>query len=190
MFNKFRRIFRFDENSLNSSSTSDTATSRSITTAGIYEDHPGLNPSSERIVELQSDIHNKLGELMGNRSAQQVLEAAEALHGESNNIPFLKSILNDLTENGVQSQAYRDALDLAGMVTANSPLEQFSIFPLIPMNIVGRSINPIGVRKELFPFSYQMNRKFGRLYRILDLPKCHGPPGDLLAVATADHNAL
>ena len=42
---------------------------------GIYEDHPGLNPSSERIVELQSDIHEKLTELMPNKSAQDACGA-------------------------------------------------------------------------------------------------------------------
>ena len=26
---------------------------------GIFEDHPGLHPSSERIIELQSDIHER-----------------------------------------------------------------------------------------------------------------------------------
>lgn len=33
----------------------------------IYEDHPGLNPSSERIVELQSDIREKGEELIKNQ---------------------------------------------------------------------------------------------------------------------------
>lgn len=37
---------------------------------GIYEDHPGLNPSSERKVELQSDIHDKLTELMPYKSSR------------------------------------------------------------------------------------------------------------------------
>nr|ULQ69359.1 ATPase subunit 6 [Flagellaria indica] len=101
---------------------------------GIFEDHPGLNPSSERIVELQSDIHEKLKQLMINRDPQDVLVAAEALHGESNNVSFLENILHDLTINGVESEAYRDALNLAGMVSS-SPLEQFSIHPLIPLNI-------------------------------------------------------
>nr|YP_010249816.1 ATP synthase subunit 6 [Osmanthus fragrans]QTT60947.1 ATP synthase subunit 6 [Osmanthus fragrans] len=101
--------------------------------AGIFEDHPGLNPSSERIVELQSDLHAKLGELMINRSTEDVLVAAEALHGESDNIPFMEFLLNDLTINGVQGEAYTDALHLAGLVP--SPLEQFAILPLIPMKI-------------------------------------------------------
>ena len=40
--------------------------------------------------------------------------------------------LEDLTQNGVNSAAYTDALNLA---VVPSPLEQFSILPLIPMNI-------------------------------------------------------
>nr|ULQ69941.1 ATP synthase F0 subunit 6 [Thurnia sphaerocephala] len=144
--NSFRRIFLFDENSLNSNSsitpsqcttTISDYSSQSGTqgsTVGIFEDHPGLNPSSERIVELQSDIHEKLKQLMINKDPQDVLVAAEALHGESNNVSFLEDILHDLTINGVESAAYKDALDLAGMVPS-SPLEQFAIHPLIPLNI-------------------------------------------------------
>nr|YP_010173068.1 ATP synthase F0 subunit 6 [Scyphiphora hydrophyllacea]QSJ48308.1 ATP synthase F0 subunit 6 [Scyphiphora hydrophyllacea] len=151
MFNNFRRIFLFDEGSLNSNSSSATSSrtpSQSTTTIsdysfpssgtspsceGIYEDHPGLNPSSERIVELQSDIREKLGELMPNKSAQDVLVASEAVHGESNNIEFLEAILDDLNTKGVGSEEFRTALDLAGIVP--SPLEQFTILPLIPMKI-------------------------------------------------------
>ena len=69
---------------------------RNYETLGIFEDHPGLNPSSERIVELQAYIRDKLGELMTNKSAQDVLVAAEALHAESNDIPFMEHILEDL----------------------------------------------------------------------------------------------
>ncbi|KAK2995391.1 hypothetical protein RJ640_029023 [Escallonia rubra] len=149
MFNKIPRIFSFDEHSLNSSARSSTTPSQSTTTIndyslqscdtqgsshGIFEDHPGLNPSSERIVELQSDIREKLGELMINKDPQDVLVAAEALHAESDNIPFLQYLLNDLNNNGVAGEAYKDALDLAKIIVP-SPLEQFEIIPLIPMNI-------------------------------------------------------
>ncbi|PKU59553.1 ATP synthase subunit a [Dendrobium catenatum] len=41
--------------------------------------------------------------------------------------------IDDLTINGVQGEAYRDALDLAGI--GPSPLEQFAILPLIPIQI-------------------------------------------------------
>ena len=150
MLNNFRRIFLFDENSLNSNSSDTSLRTPSQSTTpiddyslqssgtqgssnGIYEDHPGLNPSSERIVELQSDIHEKLTELMPNKSAQDVMVASEALHGESNHIPFLEHLLNDLNQNRIEGEAYRDALDLAGIVP--SPLEQFEIVPLIDLKI-------------------------------------------------------
>ncbi|KAG5568279.1 hypothetical protein H5410_064700, partial [Solanum commersonii] len=161
MFPRIPRIFSFDEESLNSSATSATTSLQSTTTIndsslqstttindfslqstttindssnGIFEDFPGLNPSSERIVELQSDIWAKLGELMPNKSAQEVLEAAEVLHGESNDIDFLDSLLKDLNQNGVAGEAYKDAVDLVKDLVS-SPLEQFEIIPLIPMKI-------------------------------------------------------
>jgi len=145
----FRRIFLFDEDSLNSSVTSYTNASQSTTTimdyslkssdtqgssSGIFTDHPGLNPCSERIVELQYDIRLKLGALMPKESAQKVLEASEALHGESNNIAFLEYLLEDLQQNGVGGEAYKDAVDLSKDLVS-SPLEQFEIIPLIPMKI-------------------------------------------------------
>ncbi|XP_057548657.1 ATP synthase subunit a-like [Amaranthus tricolor] len=145
---RIRRLFLFDEESLNTTSSDATTLSQSTTTiddyslqssstqgcsGGIFEDHPGLNPSSELIVELHHDIHEKLGELMVGRSPDDVLVAAEALHAESDNTAFLQYLLNDLSENGVQSEAYHDALHLAGLIP--SPLEQFSILPLIPMKI-------------------------------------------------------
>nr|GMD12986.1 cytochrome C oxidase subunit 1 [Ipomoea batatas] len=103
MFNNFRRIFNFDENSLNSSSSDNTG------------------------------IHNKLAKLMTNKSAQDVLVVAEALHGESDNIGFLEHLLDDFTKNGVGGEAYKDAMDL--VKNGGSPFDQFEIIPLIPMNI-------------------------------------------------------
>jgi F-type H+-transporting ATPase subunit a len=143
------RIFSFDEDSLNSSSSSRTpsqstatindyslqSTSTQGSSDGIFGDHPGLNPSSERIVELQSQIHEKLDELMINKGSEDVQVAAETLHAESNDIPFLESILDDLNINGVQGEAYAYALDQAGPGQGFSPLEQFAIHPWIPMNI-------------------------------------------------------
>ncbi|XVF59971.1 hypothetical protein PTKIN_Ptkin08bG0005200 [Pterospermum kingtungense] len=70
---------------------------------------------------------------MPNKSTQDVLVANKALHGESNNIPFLKYLLNDLNQNERGGEAYRDALDLAGIIP--SPLEQFEIVSLIDLKI-------------------------------------------------------
>lgn len=68
-----------------------------------------LVPSSERVVELQSDIREKLGELMPNKSSQDVLCAAEAvLHKRRKRLYSLSA------RPGVESEAYKDALNLAG----------------------------------------------------------------------------
>lgn len=130
-----RRIFLFDEASLNSSS--DTSSRTQLPDPqnaydGIFEDHPGLNPNDERVVECQCQIREILEEMTGD--SQKALIMAEALHGESDNIPFMESIATDLSTNGVGSAAYQEALNLIGQVK-ESPLEQFSILPLIPMKI-------------------------------------------------------
>lgn len=156
-----RRIFNFDEASLNSSlsaiserTASEQTASQSTTTiddysqkscdtrdsTGIFEDMPGLNPKDERIVDLQGAIREKLGELMIDSEPSDVTAAAEAVHGESANIPFLEFILNDLNTSGVLSGSYKDALHLLSQLPgpsqmAPSPLEQFAILPLIPMKI-------------------------------------------------------
>jgi F-type H+-transporting ATPase subunit a len=130
-----RRIFLFDEASLNSSS--DTSSRTQLPDPqnaydGIFEDHPGLNPNDEGVVECQCQIREILEEMTGD--SQKALIMAEALHGESDNIPFMESIATDLSTNGVGSAAYQEALNLIGQVK-ESPLEQFSILPLIPMKI-------------------------------------------------------
>nr|WOE91497.1 ATPase subunit 6 [Gastrodia elata] len=146
-------IFLFDEKSLNSNESNSFSksfgttsfTSNQYTTtmndsslkssegySGLSQDFPGLNPSSERIVELQSDIHEKLGEFLIHKSAEDLIAAAEALHSESDNIPVSDFNLN-LNSVYVYSEAYKEALDLAGIVP--SPLEQFAILPLIPIQI-------------------------------------------------------
>ena len=118
-----------------SQSNSCQASGTEASYAGIFEDHPGLNPNDERVVEYQCEIREKLEELNGDPETAQIM--AEALHGESDNIPFMESIANDLSINGVDSQAYQEALNLIGQVAESpeSPLEQFSIVPLIPMNL-------------------------------------------------------
>ncbi|XP_074365200.1 ATP synthase subunit a-like [Apium graveolens] len=140
----------FDENSLNSNQTYTTKsfTSKSEpepTTTMTINDY-AINPSiasgaqaqalNERAVELWAGIHDVLGELMVNRSPDEVLRAAEAVHESSNEIAFLECLLNDLHINGVESEAFAETLFLMGQApTIPSPLKQFSILPLIPMNI-------------------------------------------------------
>ncbi|KAL4371939.1 hypothetical protein AHAS_Ahas06G0215900 [Arachis hypogaea] len=59
---------------------------------------------------------------MTNKSDQDILSAAEALHGESNNIPFLEHLLDDLNKNGIEGEAYKDALDLLGILPDKAAL--------------------------------------------------------------------
>lgn len=91
--------------------SSSTQGSSNVNANGIFEDHPGLNPSSERVIELQSEIHDKLGELMINKGPDDVLAAAEALHAESSDIGFLQHLLDDWKAGGIRSEAYREALN-------------------------------------------------------------------------------
>lgn len=156
LVNGIRRIFLFSDSSLNSSSSSSysnyttttesslfsSATKNSSTTEnnlqplaphGIYEDHPGLNPTDERVVELQSNIRVKLEEISGDPERAQIM--AERLHGESDNIPFMQSIFENLNTQGAQGEAYIYAVNSLAEIQANSPLEQFAILPLIPIKI-------------------------------------------------------
>lgn len=139
---------RFDENSLNSNQTYTTKsfTSQPEPTTTMTINDYAFNPSAasgaqaqalnERAAELRAGIHDVLGELMVNRSPDEVLRAAEAVHESSNGIAFLECLLNDLHINGVESEAFAETLFIAGQApTIPSPLEQFAILPLIPMNI-------------------------------------------------------
>jgi hypothetical protein len=117
---KERRIFQFDEASLNSnegsvrtmtegSNTSNATNLNGIQgdSTGIYEDHPGLNPSNERVVEYQGAIHEEMQRLMIGRDPQEVMAAAERVHGESNNLEFLQGqLLADFRNNGVAGEAF------------------------------------------------------------------------------------
>ncbi|KAG8362792.1 hypothetical protein BUALT_BualtUnG0045200 [Buddleja alternifolia] len=158
MENKSPRIFLFDEASLNSSSDTSCRTpsqSQSTTTItdysqqssssshGIFEDHPGLNPTSERVVELQAEIGDRFVETVKSAGDEALfperedyVAAVEQLHGESNNIEFLQSLADDLGQNGAGGQTYQEGIQMwLNFLNSNSPLEQFSILPLIPMKI-------------------------------------------------------
>ncbi len=91
-------------------SSSDTQAGPSHSeTHGIYEDHPGLNPSSEQVVEKQSEIHEIVKDLIrGDQervgaSDDQIMAVAENIHGESGDVPFLEDIVRELTEEGIMS---------------------------------------------------------------------------------------
>jgi len=49
---------------------------------------------------------------------------------------FMQSIVDDLTVNGAQGETYGEAIQMwVDTVSAPSPLDQFAIHPLIPMNL-------------------------------------------------------
>lgn len=190
MFNNLRRVCLFDENSINSSSSenystystriknttdpsttitiddsslksSDTSAPSNYESHGIYEDHPGLNPNSERVVELQTEIHDTIRDLMANYDEHEIQAAAESVHAESADISFLQYSLTDLKENGIASESFQEAFHSLGIAqtapsTSNSllhlsefltiarcdasdslssPLDQFEIIPLMDMKI-------------------------------------------------------
>nr|UKE80281.1 ATPase subunit 6 [Hibiscus cannabinus] len=107
-------------------------------THGIFEDHPGLDPSSERIVELRSDIHEKVEELVKNLREgvpEDIVTAiSEDLHGESNDADFLQTVLNDLNREGAADPDFLNSFQRL-VAHPNSPLDQFDILPLIPMDM-------------------------------------------------------
>lgn len=181
-----RRIFQFDEASLNSTNSSIPTTITSSTersngsvvnendaglTVGIYEDHPGLKTNNETVVDLQGAICDQMEILMPGRDYDEVTAAAEHAHGESNDPAFLESLLADLVENGEKSDTFKYGISMGEnpggeavpggeanpgeAVPANpgeavpdngdfgdfgggmgeSPLDQFSIHPILDLNI-------------------------------------------------------
>lgn len=155
-FQRERLIFQFDEASLNSSSsfpptmvtTSSGGTIPEGSTSndnnlnwipipgrgdsiGIYEDHPGLNPTSEKVVEYQAEIREALRNLMVGKDEDEILVASERIHADSLDLSFLREQLEDLVEKGTASEAFRIGVPHF----SESPLDQFSIHPIIPLNI-------------------------------------------------------
>ncbi|MEI4920925.1 hypothetical protein Q8G81_35810, partial [Klebsiella pneumoniae] len=57
-------------------STSCQASGTEASYAGIFEDHPGLNPNDERVVEYQCKIRDKLEELNGDPETAQIMAEA------------------------------------------------------------------------------------------------------------------
>lgn len=101
---------------------------------------PSPNPTDERVVEYQGAIREEMAKLMPGRDHQEILVAAERIHGGSANIGFLRSQLRDLVANGTESEAFKYgiaelanenlAANFAAMHLAESPLDQFGIHPL------------------------------------------------------------
>lgn len=147
MFEKIRRLFLFDESSLNSSS-SDTArsfgTSNTTTSnnKGIYE---GLDPNtttSENIADyLRGEIFDGVKKIFQDKcpNENKLLSLTENLHNDEDNTDFLREIIEHLKnkEGDNYDYALEQFNNIAGGTppTITSPLEQFSILPLIPMKI-------------------------------------------------------
>jgi hypothetical protein len=75
---------------------------------GIYEDHPGLNPTDEMVVEYQAGIREQMSELMRmDGEHPEVVAVTECVHGESDNIAFLQGQLEDLRAHGRESEAFK-----------------------------------------------------------------------------------
>ncbi|XP_030463974.1 uncharacterized protein LOC115683580 [Syzygium oleosum] len=95
---RIRRIFFFDENSLNSTATSWESPSQSMTVItdysfqlsdaqgscnGVFEDHPGRNSFKERVAKLPSYAREKLKELLIKNGHEDAVVALEAFHAAS-----------------------------------------------------------------------------------------------------------
>ncbi|KAK4412251.1 ATP synthase subunit a [Sesamum alatum] len=109
---------------------------------GIYEDHPGLRLDSERLVELQAEIGKKFKEAVKSAGDEKLFSrpsdytaAVEQLHAESASIEFLQSLSDDLVKNGANGSTYKEGIQMWIDLLMASPLDQFSILPLIPMKI-------------------------------------------------------
>uniref|UniRef100_A0A804NRY9 Uncharacterized protein n=1 Tax=Zea mays TaxID=4577 RepID=A0A804NRY9_MAIZE len=106
---------------------------------GIYEDHPGLNPTDEMVVEYQAGIREQMSELMRmDGEHPEVVAAAKRVHGESDNITFLQGQLEDLRAHGRKVKLSSFA--------AESPLDQFGIHPILDLNIAEWVMNLIRMR--------------------------------------------
>ncbi|KAL0284729.1 UNVERIFIED_CONTAM: hypothetical protein Sradi_7190200 [Sesamum radiatum] len=100
----------------------------------IYEDHPGLNLDSERVVELQAEIGEKFREAVKSAGDERLfskpedyIAAIEQLHGESESIEFLQSLSDDLVKNGANGETYKEGIQMWIDLMMSSPLDQFSI---------------------------------------------------------------
>ncbi|KAL0282486.1 UNVERIFIED_CONTAM: hypothetical protein Sradi_7259900 [Sesamum radiatum] len=85
----------------------------------IYEDHPGLNLDSERVVELQAEIGEKFREAVKSAGDERLfskpedyIAAIEQLHGESESIEFLQSLSDDLVKNGANGETYKEGIQM------------------------------------------------------------------------------
>jgi hypothetical protein len=80
---------------------------------------------------LRADIQEEMGRLMIGGNPDEVLAAAKRVHADSTNLAFLRTQLEDLVLNGTQSDAFRIGVQRV----AESPLDQFSIHPIMDLHM-------------------------------------------------------
>jgi F-type H+-transporting ATPase subunit a len=145
MFGNFRRLFLFDERSLNSSS-SDTATSFGTSIGSTNQAAPAINYSNATTNEnladhLRGEVLDRVKNLFQDRCPDEnkLLSVAENLHNDEDDPGFLCEIIEHL--NNKVGDNYAFALEQFNNIAegapsaSTSPLEQFSVIPLIPMKI-------------------------------------------------------
>jgi len=81
------------------------------------------------VVELQTEIHDTLRDLMANYDEHEIKAAAKSVHAESADISFLQYSLTDLKENGIASESFQEAFHSLGIAqtapsTSNSLLKK------------------------------------------------------------------
>nr|YP_010426339.1 ATP synthase F0 subunit 6 [Lithocarpus litseifolius]USL48416.1 ATP synthase F0 subunit 6 [Lithocarpus litseifolius] len=99
--------------------------------------------TSRRVDELQGLIEKEVSSIVKSSDSGTLIEddphvLGQWVHCEEEKVEALQSILADLIEKGSASSDFQVVNELLGaqyLVTPNSPLEQFSILPLIPIHI-------------------------------------------------------
>nr|AYC21246.1 ATP synthase F0 subunit 6 [Aphyllon epigalium subsp. notocalifornicum] len=148
MLNNFRRIFLFDEKSLNSSS-SDTAytsfgtnsTTSTIFTNTTNQSTPTITTTtSENIADcLRGQIFDYVKNIFKEKcpDEKKLLSITENLHNDEDNTDYLCEIIEHLKykEGDHFDFALQQLNNIVVGTPSTSPLEQFSILPLIPMKI-------------------------------------------------------
>uniref|UniRef100_UPI0030E34B04 ATPase subunit 6 n=1 Tax=Primulina hunanensis TaxID=1846138 RepID=UPI0030E34B04 len=148
--NNFRRIFRFDEQSLNSSSSYTAGTSFGTQADGsdssIYNNHgiyEGLDPttSENKADFLRGEIFENVKKIFKKDCPDEnkLLSIAEDLHNDEDNTYYLNEILEHLkNKKGDHYDFAQQQLNkIVGGTppTITSPLDQFEIISWIPIEI-------------------------------------------------------
>nr|ABY55210.1 Atp6 [Bambusa oldhamii] len=94
----------------------------------VPEEHP-VDVGND-VLDLFAGIRGLVEQWMPEADSEDIDAVCETMHNDSPNREFVQALLNDLQQNGASSQAFQDA-----RAFLESPLDQFSIHPIIPLNI-------------------------------------------------------